>query len=83
MRSDQIIYWGLIVFLSLCLGLGTWLCLFSKDFLKQKATRTQKRFGLSTINFSIGTLRVLGGLLMVLASYLLVRLIQILPCALK
>lgn len=83
MNQDKLFYWGLVIFTILIVALGIWVCFFSKPIIEKRAKLAENRLGPKAVVFFIGTLRVLGTVLLILSMYLLINLFQILPCALK
>ena len=83
MSQDKIIYWGWVAATALIFAFGIWICFFSKPIIEKRAKLVEQRLGPKAVMFFIGAIRVLGTVLLILTGYLLISLLQILPCALK
>jgi hypothetical protein len=83
MDEAKVIYWGLVAAMAVLVPAGLWLSLFGDRILEKRAKLAEARLGKKGVAFFVGTLRVLAMTVAVLALYLLVNLLRIMPCALK
>lgn len=83
MSSGQLIYWGLLVGLSLIFAAAIWISFFADPIFEKRGKLAEARLGKRAVKILISTMRVLGLMIAVLSAYLIFRLIQIFPCAMR